>query len=113
MSEIDDFYLAEDGLGLAAALRGGCVSASELLEAALARAASINSSLGAALLHRRERCPGSGGAARSGRAIRRGAFLSEGSGRCGRWPPNHRRRPLLCAERPTVASSRGCGARAW
>jgi amidase len=47
MSEIDDLYLAEDGLGLAAALRGGCVSASELLEAALARAASINSSLGA------------------------------------------------------------------
>jgi len=40
MSEIDDLYLAEDGLGLAAALRGGCVSASELLEAALARAAS-------------------------------------------------------------------------
>jgi amidase len=47
MSEIDDLYLAEDGLGLAAALRGGCVSASELLEMALARAASINSRLGA------------------------------------------------------------------
>jgi amidase len=47
MSEIDDLYLAEDGLGLAAALRGGCVSASEPLEAALARAASINTSLGA------------------------------------------------------------------
>jgi amidase len=47
MSEIDDLYLAEDGLGLAAALRGGRVSARGLLEAALARAASINSSLGA------------------------------------------------------------------
>jgi amidase len=47
MSEIDDLYLAEDGLGLAAALRGGRVSAPGLLEAALARAASINSSLGA------------------------------------------------------------------
>ena len=47
MSEIDDLYLAEDGLGLAAALRSGCVSASGLLEAALARAAAINSSLGA------------------------------------------------------------------
>jgi transposase-like protein len=38
MSEVDDLYLAEDGLGLAAALRGGRVSASGLLEAALARA---------------------------------------------------------------------------
>jgi len=37
MSEIDDLYLAEDGLGLAAALRGGRVSASGLLEAALLR----------------------------------------------------------------------------
>src|ERR1700738_4645530 len=47
MSEIDDLYLAQDGLGLAAAFRAGCVSASELLEGARARAASINSSLGA------------------------------------------------------------------
>jgi amidase len=47
MSEIDDIYLAEDGLGLAAALRGGRVSASELLDAALARVAATNSSLGA------------------------------------------------------------------
>lgn len=47
MSEIDGLYLAEDGLGLAAALRGGFVSASQLLEAALARAAAMNSSLGA------------------------------------------------------------------
>src|ERR1700737_364087 len=47
MPEIDDLYLAKDGLGLSAALRCGCVSASELREAALARAASINSSLGA------------------------------------------------------------------
>jgi amidase len=47
MSEIDDLYLAEDGLGLAAAHRGGGVSASELLEAALARAAAVNSWLGA------------------------------------------------------------------
>src|SRR5271169_6851058 len=47
MSAIDDLYIAEDGLGLAAAVRGGCVSASELLEAALARAAAMNSSLGA------------------------------------------------------------------
>lgn len=45
--EIDDFYLAEDGLGLAAALRGGRVSASELLETALARTAALNPSLGA------------------------------------------------------------------
>jgi amidase len=47
MSEIDDLYLAEDGLGLAAAVRGGCVSASQLLEAALGRAAAMNSSQGA------------------------------------------------------------------
>jgi amidase len=47
MSEIDGLYLAEDGLGLAAALRGGCVSALQLLEAALVRAAAINPSLGA------------------------------------------------------------------
>jgi amidase len=47
MPEIHDLYLAEDGLGLAAALRGGSVTASELLEAALARAAAINASLGA------------------------------------------------------------------
>ena len=47
MSGIDDLYLAEDRLGLAAALRGGRVSASELLEAALARVAAMNSSLGA------------------------------------------------------------------
>jgi amidase len=47
MSEIDDLYRAEDGLGLAAAVRDGRVSASELLEAALARAAAMNSSLGA------------------------------------------------------------------
>jgi hypothetical protein len=45
--EIDDLYLAEDGLGLAAALRGGRGSASGLLEAALAGAGSINPSLGA------------------------------------------------------------------
>ena len=47
MAEIDDLYLAEDGLGLAAALGGGRVSAAELLQAALARAAAMNSSLGA------------------------------------------------------------------
>ena len=47
MAEIDDLYLAEDGLGLAAALGGGRVSAPELLQAALARAAAMNSSLGA------------------------------------------------------------------
>jgi amidase len=47
MSEIDHLYLANDGLGLAAAVRGGRVSASELLEAALARAAATNPSLGA------------------------------------------------------------------
>lgn len=47
MAEIGDLYLAEDGLGLAAALRSGRVSASDLLEAALARAAAMNSSLGA------------------------------------------------------------------
>jgi amidase len=47
MSEIDDLYLAEDGLGLAAAFRGGSVSASQLLEAALTRAEAMNPSLGA------------------------------------------------------------------
>jgi len=47
MAEIDDLYLAEDGLGLAAALGGGRVSGPELLQAALARAAAMNSSLGA------------------------------------------------------------------
>lgn len=47
MAEIGDLYLAEDGLGLAAALRSGRVSAPDLLEAALARAAAMNPSLGA------------------------------------------------------------------
>jgi amidase len=47
MSEIDGLYLAQDGLGLAAAIRDGCVSASQLLDVALARAAAMNSSLGA------------------------------------------------------------------
>jgi amidase len=47
MSEIDDLYLAGDGLGLAAALRSGCVSVSQLLETALARATAMNPSLGA------------------------------------------------------------------
>ena len=47
MAEIGDLFLAEDGLGLAGVLRSDRVSASELLDAALARAAALNASLGA------------------------------------------------------------------
>jgi hypothetical protein len=102
MSEIDDFYLAEDGLGLAAALRGGCVSASELLEAALARATSINSWLGA-LCYIDESGARAAVAWLDPAAPFAGVpFLNQGSGCCGRRRSNHRRRPLLCAERGPV-----------
>jgi amidase len=47
MSEIVGAYLAEDGLGLAAGVREGRVTAEELLNAAIARAEKLNPSLGA------------------------------------------------------------------
>jgi amidase len=47
MSEIVDAYLAEDGLGLAAGVSEGRVTAEELLDAAIARAKKLNPSLGA------------------------------------------------------------------
>ena len=47
MSEIVGAYLAEDGLGLAASVREGRVTAEELLNAAIARAEKLNPSLGA------------------------------------------------------------------
>jgi amidase len=47
MPGVDDFYLAEDGLGLAASLRAGRCSAHELLRSALNRAEALNALLGA------------------------------------------------------------------
>jgi amidase len=47
MSEIVDAYPAEDGLGLAAGVSEGRVTAEELLDAAIARAKKLNPSLGA------------------------------------------------------------------
>jgi amidase len=47
MSEIVGAYLAEDGLGLAAGVREGRVTAEELLNAAIARAEKLNPSPGA------------------------------------------------------------------
>jgi amidase len=47
MPGVEDLYLAEDGVGLAASLRAGRCSARELLQCALDRAEMVNAQLGA------------------------------------------------------------------